>query len=216
MSISATSGTGSSQYQLGATNNLFQRLSQDLKAGNLASARSDFASLQKAFLRPTTTSASTSNPIAQAFHQFATDLMSGDLAAAQKDFSAIQQDIQNLGGLSTKHFHHYRPLSTGTEDLANQNSLLQDLSQLGQSLASGNLAAAQKTYAALQAQASVSTVSNLHQTSPPALGRPIPDNGLHHTSPPVFPPVLGRPVPNVNGLYQAEPPILAMPVSLVA
>lgn len=189
MSISAILGTGSSQYQLGAANNLFQRLSQDLKAGNLASAQSDFASLQKAFSRPTTTSASTSNPIAQAFNQFATDLMSGDLAAAQKDFSAIQQDIQNLGDLSTKHFHHYRPLSTGGEDLANQNSLLQDLNQLGQNLTSGNLVSAQQAYAALQAQASVSTGGILDQTRPPVSGPPVSTIGcLHHTEPPVLGP----------------------------
>ena len=115
--------------------------------------------------------------------------MSGDLAAAQKDFSAIQQDIQNLGGLSTKHFHHYRPLSTGGEDLANQNSLLQDLNQFGQNLTSGNLVSAQQAYAALQAQASVSTGGILHQTRPPVSGPPVSTiGGLHHTEPPVLGP----------------------------
>jgi|CZLA01.1.fsa_nt_gi hypothetical protein len=201
MSISVILNSTVSPYQLGSNTNPYQKqiqqLSQDLTSGNLSAVRSDFATLQKAFSQPATSSssasaASTPNPIAQAFNQLATDLKSGNLNGAQQDFFAIQSQ----GSPSTPHVHHYHPPKTGTEDSTTQNSLLKDLSQLGRSVASGNLAAAQKAYAALQAQASVSTVSSLHQTSPP-----------------VFPPALGRPVVDIG---QMESPILGAPVSLVA
>src|ERR1039457_290440 len=163
MSISVILNSTVSPYQLGSNTNPYQKqiqqLSQDLTSGNLSAVRPDFATLQKAFSQPATSSSSAS-------------------------------------AVSAPHVHHYHPPKRGSEDSTTQNSLLKDLSQLGPSVASGNLAAAQKAYAALQAQASVSTVSSLHQTSPP-----------------VFPPALGRPVVDIG---QMESPILGAPVSLVA
>jgi hypothetical protein len=177
MSISAILNSSSSQYQLGDASNPYQeqlrQLSQDLASGNLPAAQSDLATLQRALSQPAAISASASDSVTQAFNQLATDLKSGDLAAAQKDFSTIQQDLHSQGGPVNKHFHHYRPLSTGSEDSTTQNSLLQDLNPFGQNLASGDLAGAQKACAALQTQAPVSTGGILHQTSPPVLGRPI-------------------------------------------
>ena len=177
MSISAILNSTFSQHQLGRASNpnqkQIQQLSQDLASGNLSAAQSDFATLLKAFPQPTTTSASTSATVTQAFHQLATNLKSGNLAGAQKDLSTIQQDLQSHGGPSTNHFHHYHPLSTGSEDLTAQNPPLQDLNQFGQILTSGNLAGAQRAYAALQALAPISTGGILHQTSPPVSGPPI-------------------------------------------
>jgi len=134
-----------------------QQLGQALQSGNLSAAQSDFATLQAAFSQPATTAGSTStgstsNPVAQAFNQLSSDLQSGNLAAAQKDFSTVQQDLQN--NLSSNHFHHHRHLSSagGSGDSSNQNPLLQDLNQIGQSLTSSNLAGAQQAYATLQQQ----------------------------------------------------------------
>lgn len=109
----------------------------------------------------------------QDFKQLGQDLKSGNLAAAQKDFSTLQQDLQSLGGPSVNRFHHHHRISTGIGDLTNQDSLLQDLSQFGQDLASGNLSAAQQAYAALQTQPPVSTGGILHHTEPPVSAPPV-------------------------------------------
>jgi hypothetical protein len=113
-----------------------------------------------------------SNPYQQDLKQLGQDLKSGNLSAAQQDLSTLQQDLQSMGGPSTNHFHHHHRLSTGSGDLTNQNSLLQDLNQLGLDLASGNLSAAQQAYAALQAQPPVST-GGLHHTEPPVSALPV-------------------------------------------
>ena len=161
MSISAILNSSSNQFQIGAASNPYQQeiqqLGQALQSGNLSAAQSDFATLQAAFSQPATTAGSTStgstsNPVAQAFNQLSTDLQSGSLSAAQKDFSTVQQDLQNH--FSSDHFQHHHHLSSGdgSGDSSNQNSLLQDLNQIGQSLSSSNLAGAQQAYATLQQQ----------------------------------------------------------------
>src|ERR1017187_7408521 len=93
-----------------------------------------------------------SNPHQQKMQQLGQALQSGNISAAQKDFSTLQQDLQN--NLSTDHLHHHHHLSSGggSGDSSNQNSLLQDLNQIGQSLTSCNLAGAQQAYATLQQQ----------------------------------------------------------------
>lgn len=99
-----------------------------------------------------TTSTATSNPITQAFNQLASDLQSGNLAAAQKDYSTLQQDLQSPGGLG-HHLHNHHGIRTPVVgDSGNQNPLLQDLNQLGQSLTSNNLTGAQQAYTTLQQQ----------------------------------------------------------------
>ena len=161
MSISAILNSSSNQYQIGADSNPYQQemqqLGQALQSGNLSAAQSDFATLQAAFSQPATTTGSTStgsasNPVVQAFNQLGTDLQSGNLSAAQKDFSTVQQDLQN--NLSTSHFHHHHHSSggSGSGNSSSQNSLLQDLNQLGQSLTSSNLSSAQQAYSTLQQQ----------------------------------------------------------------
>ena len=161
MSISAILNSSSNQFQIGAARNPYQQemqqLGQALQSGNLSAAQSDFATLRAAFSQPATATGSTStssssNSVAQAFNQLGTDLQSGNVSAAQKDFSTVQQDLQS--NLSNNRFHHHHHLSSGggSGDSSNQNSLLQDLNQLGQSLTSSNLAGAQQAYATLQQQ----------------------------------------------------------------
>jgi soluble cytochrome b562 len=127
----------------------FQQLGQDLQAGNLSAAQSDFATLQQ--LGPQSqvnTSAQGSNPISQAFEQLSQDLQSGNVSAAQQDFTTIQQDFQNLAQAQPQtqtqppeHHHHH-----GGSD----GAISQLITQLGQALQSGNLSAAQQAYSTLQ------------------------------------------------------------------
>ncbi len=164
MSISGIPSSTFSPYQLGTPANIyqenFQKLGQDLQSGNLSSAQSDFATLQQAFAQPSTTSGTaaattstaTSNPITQAFNQLASDLQSGNLAAAQKDYTTLQQDLQSQSGMGHHLHNHHRISGGGVEDSSGQNPLLQDLTQLGQSLTSSNLTGAQQAYAVLQQQ----------------------------------------------------------------
>ncbi|MGB8010107.1 MAG: hypothetical protein WCF68_00720 [Terriglobales bacterium] len=162
MSISGIQSSTSNPYQLGAASNpltqQLQQLGQALQSGNLSAAQSDFASLQAAFSQPastsgsatTSTSSTTASPVNQAFSQLASDLQSGNLSAAQKDFSTVQQDLKSQGTVSGSHFHHHHPVEGGGDSSSSQSSLLQDLSQIGQSLTSSNLAGAQQAYGSLQ------------------------------------------------------------------
>ncbi|HEY6304584.1 MAG TPA: hypothetical protein VIX14_16120 [Terriglobales bacterium] len=146
----STSGILSSSFlqnQLSSVNTPsqqdMQKLSQDLQSGNLSATQSDFDTLQQAHSQSATTSpTSTSNPSAQAFNQLGSDLQSGNLPAAQKDFSTAQQDLKNQYKLPVDHFHHLDHFGGGggTREPSLQNSLLQDLSQVGQNLTSSNLA----------------------------------------------------------------------------
>jgi hypothetical protein len=158
MSISGILSNSYNQYQISATTTPlqqeFKQLGQALQSGNLSAAQSDFATLQSAFSQsgmPSANSnnnAASTNPVSQAFNQLASDLQSSNLSAAQKDYSTVQQDLQNSnGGVSTHHHHR-----GGSGVSSGNNSLLQDLSQVGQDLSSSNLPAAQQAYATLQQQ----------------------------------------------------------------
>jgi hypothetical protein len=121
----------------------FQQLGQDLQTGNLAGARADFAALQMD--GPQRSSSQSSDPIAQVLHQLSTDLQSGNLTAAQQDYNTLQQDFQSQASqlLRPHHRHHHSGGSQG-------NGISDVLSQLGQDLQTGDLAAAQIAYSTLQ------------------------------------------------------------------
>lgn len=124
----------------------FQQLGQDLQAGNLSAAQSDFATLQQLGPQNQSSSAAQSNnSIAQAFEQLSQDLQSGNVSAAQQDFTAIQQDFQNLASQAQTqalaHHHHHG---------GGESQISQLFSQLGQALQSGSLSTAQQVYNTLQ------------------------------------------------------------------
>jgi outer membrane protein assembly factor BamD (BamD/ComL family) len=134
----------------------FQQLGQDLRAGNLSQAQSEFSALQQLLpsqlqttANTTQSGAQTSNPVAQAISQLGQDLNSGNLTAAQSDFTTLQQDIQQQqatgGGGHHHHFHAGNSQSSGQ-----QNGIASLFASLGQALQSGNLTAAQQTYSTLQ------------------------------------------------------------------
>lgn len=157
MSISAILSSAYNQPQIGSGTSPYQQsiqqLGKDLQSGDLSAAQSDFASLQAAFARPSTTAGpsattttSTASPIANAFNQISSDLQSGNLSAAQKDFSTVQQDLQSRGRALPYRSHYLG----GGGDTGAQNSLLQGLNQISQSLSSTSLTSAQQAYASLQ------------------------------------------------------------------
>jgi len=141
-----------------------QQLGEDLQSGNLSAAQTDFATLQQ--LTPqgssSSTSATNSNPLAQAFQQLGQDLQSGNLSAAQQDYSNVQQDFQ--GGATHAHGHHHHHV--GGEQSSELSQIGQAFQQLGQALQSGNLSSAQQIYSTLQQEiqqfsgGSTSTSSN--------------------------------------------------------
>jgi len=131
----------------------FQQLGQDLQAGNLTAAQSDFASLQQ--LQQGNSSSSTSNnPVAQDFSQLATDLKSGSISAAQQDYAKIQQDVQSQGPKVHSHHHHHHGGGAGATDIT------QTMDDLGQALQSGNTSTAQQAYSSLEQEFQLFARSN--------------------------------------------------------
>ncbi len=125
----------------------FRQLGEDLQSGNLSAAQSDFATLQQLAPQGSSTSSSSaasSNPLAQAFNQLAQDLKSGNLSAAQQDYANIQQDFQNQAAQVEGHHHHHH--GGGGEN----SQISQEFQQLGQALQSGDLSSAQQIYSTLQ------------------------------------------------------------------
>jgi outer membrane protein assembly factor BamD (BamD/ComL family) len=121
----------------------FQQLGQDLQAGNLSAAQSDFATLQRTGNSSSTSQSQNGNPLLQDFQQLGQDLQSGNLSAAQQDFSKIVQDSQTNATQAPRHHHHHHSGGAG-------NEISQLFGQLGQSLQSGDLASAQQAYSTLQ------------------------------------------------------------------
>jgi outer membrane protein assembly factor BamD (BamD/ComL family) len=121
----------------------FQQLGQDLQAGNLSAAQSDFTALQQAGNSNSSSQTQRNNPALQDFQKLGQDLQSGNLSAAQQDFSNILQDSQTSTAQAPRHHHHHHADSGG-------NAISQLFGQLGQSLQSGDLASAQQAYSALQ------------------------------------------------------------------
>jgi hypothetical protein len=180
--LSGLFGIGAAQGVQTAAQKLkqeFQQLGQDLAAGNLSAAQTDFSALQQGRAQgsgasggaatgagSTASAGSTTaagpggnvgNPVTQAFQQLAQDLKSGNLSAAQSDFSTLQQDLQGVGGKSPagpvqrEHQHHRLGGASGVSGGGSGNPISTLFSQLGQALQAGNLTAAQTAYGSLQA-----------------------------------------------------------------
>lgn len=141
MSTFGITSSMSSMFQQFQTE--FQQLGKDLSSGNISAAQSDFATLQEDMpqISSSTSTAQSSNPIAQAFSQLSQDLQAGNLSAAQQDYANLQQEFQ-----SHAHGHHHRQGSGGTE----QSQFSQLFDQLGQDLQSGDLSSAQSVWSSIQ------------------------------------------------------------------
>jgi hypothetical protein len=140
----------------------FQQLGSDLSFGNLSQAQSDFSALQQYLPSSLQNSAAISapgsqsiNPLHAAVNQLGQDLQSGNLSAAQSDFAAVQKDVQQSGpqqGAAGAHHHHHHHSSgsDSSQSYSQQTALSTLFGQLGSSLQSGNLSAAQQVYTTLQ------------------------------------------------------------------
>jgi soluble cytochrome b562 len=125
----------------------FQQLGQDLQAGNLTQAQSDYTTLSQYI--SSTTQTNSANSFAQEFSALGQALQSGNLSAAQQAYSTIQQGMQQ----AVVHMHHHHHHHGGGMQTSNSNSgsaLVQAFAALGQALQSGSLSAAQSAYTTLQ------------------------------------------------------------------
>lgn len=129
----------------------FAQLGQDLQAGNLTAAQSDFATLTASQNNSTFLAPASNGPIAQALSQLSQDSQSGNLSAAQQAYTSLQQNFQSQATQGVPHHHHHHHGGEGSNQI---NQLFQ---QLGEDLQSGNLTEAKQAYSAL--------VSDLPQTA---------------------------------------------------
>lgn len=135
----------SSSMQLSAMQSNFQQLrkqftqlGQDLSAGSLTQAQTDFVTLSQA----AAAQFGSNSAIAQTLNTVGQALQSGNLSAAQQAFSTLPVGFVGPNAVSTHpsthHGHH------------GHSGFSQQLEQLGQALQSGNLTAAQQVFTALQ------------------------------------------------------------------
>ena len=125
----------------------FQQLGQDLQAGNLSQAQSDFSTLSQNVSGPL----QSNSALAQAFSALGSALQSGNVSAAQQAYTTLQQDVQQAGQ-GHHHHHHHGGSSSQTTNSSTGSTLSQLFSSLGSALQSGNLSAAQTAYSTLAAR----------------------------------------------------------------
>jgi soluble cytochrome b562 len=113
----------------------FSQLGQDLSAGNLTQAQTDFVSLSQA----ASSQFGSNSPISKTLSTIGQALQSGNLSAAQQAFSTLPV---GLVGPST--------VSDHTHPHQGHTGFSQVLNQLGQALQSGNLSAAQQAFTTLE------------------------------------------------------------------
>ncbi len=130
----------------------FTQLGQDLSAGNLTQAQTDFVTLSQAAL----SQFGSNSPVTKALNSIGQALQSGNLSAAQQAFNSLPIGSTPPNAISN-HFHGHH----------GNTRLGQSLDQLGQALQSGNLTAAQQAFTALQQnwQAMSSTVATSDPTT---------------------------------------------------
>jgi len=132
----------------------FQKLGQDLQAGNLTQAQSDFTTLSQNLSGANQSNRNTTNSVSQAFSQLGQDLQSGNLQAAQQDFTTLQQDLQQnaarVGGHHHHDHHHEAERPENSSSAQQTNSIVQAFSQLAQTLQAGNLQGAQQAFSTLR------------------------------------------------------------------
>jgi len=113
----------------------FSQLGQDLSAGNLTQAQTDFVTLSQA----ASSQFGSNSAISKTLSTIGQALQSGDLSSAQQAFSTLPAGL--VGPNAVSHHSHAHHAGAG---------LSQMLNQLGQALQSGNLSAAQQAFATLE------------------------------------------------------------------
>ncbi|MGC2108627.1 MAG: DUF4175 family protein [Candidatus Korobacteraceae bacterium] len=137
----------------------FKQLGQDLQAGNLTQAQTDFVTLSQSMA----TQLSSNSPVSKALASLGQALQSGNLSAAQQAFANMPPGI--VGPNAVHHSGHH----------GGNASFSDALNQLGQALQSGNLSAAQQAFSAMQQMwqqmgstgGTLSTGTSTGSTTPP-------------------------------------------------
>ena len=150
--LSTLSGTQNQQPQQNPFQQIrseFKQLGQNLQAGTLAQAQSDFTTLSQNLpgLNQNSTTATSNSSLAQTFAQLGQDLQSGNLQASQQDFTTIQQDLQSSATQQAGGHHHHHHAESSQN--SSTNPLVQALTQLQQTLQAGNIQGAQSAFSTL-------------------------------------------------------------------
>ena len=146
----------------------FKALQSALQSGDLSGAQTAFAALQKDLQPPSPTTQASSaagqstqmSEGGQDLETLANALSSGDLSGAKQAFASLQQDLQGTGRAGRHHHHHHGGSANSTTQASQagnnseQDSQIsqgaKDLADLQSALNSGDVAAAQKSFASLQ------------------------------------------------------------------
>jgi len=103
--------------------------------------------------QPQSVQSNYSQQLQTTFQQLGQDLQAGNITSAQQDFATLQKDWQpgNGAGPVRRHHHHHgrteQPQETASQP---QRQIAQAFSTLGQDLQTGNVAAAQQAFSAIQ------------------------------------------------------------------
>ena len=119
-SLSTTSSTQSTTSTYKKIKEDMQALAKALQSGDLTSAQSVFATLQKDAPNLTAESqnANTTNTRAQALSALSASLQSGNLTQAQQDFTALQQAMQGSSSVQGHHHHPHPSTDSSTSQTA--------------------------------------------------------------------------------------------------
>jgi len=147
MSVAGIAGTAISQLfnvqrNFQQVQSEFKQLGQDLHAGNLTQAQTDFVTLSQSLASAPQTSTSS---VSQTLATLGQALQMGNLNAAQQAFANLPPNM--VGPSAVSHHSHAHRASRLEQQ---SNSLSQAVTQLGQALKSGNLSAAQQAFSAMQ------------------------------------------------------------------
>ena len=134
-SVGVTSQLATIQSNYQRLSSQFKQLGQDLTAGDLTKAQTDFVTLSQA----AASQFGSTSPIGQMLNTISQALQSGNLSAAQQAFASLPSAV--VGPSAVLHHSHAHHRGGGFS---------QALDQLGQALRSGNLSAAQQALAAVQ------------------------------------------------------------------
>jgi hypothetical protein len=151
----------------------FKALESALQAGDLTSAQTAFAALQKD--QPAYSQVAQANRAsgkntqgAKDFEALQSALGSGDLSAAQQAFATLKEDMQGAGQPGRHRHRHVGSVNdtTSAADASSTTSTSQgakDLEALQNALGSGDLTAAQQAFAALKQDLQATGASGRHR-----------------------------------------------------
>jgi predicted lipoprotein len=135
LGISSSMQLSSMQTNYQQLRKQFTQLGQDLSAGSLTKAQTDFVTLSQA----ASAELGSNSALTQSLNTLGQALQSGNLSAAQQAFSSMPPGLVGPNAVDGhSHWNH------------GHSGLRQTMDQLGQALQSGNLTAAQQAFAALQ------------------------------------------------------------------